>query len=241
MIEREFMRHDGRRNDEMRPVKIERNYLRNAEGSVLIEVGNTRVICSATVEDKVPRFMFGQGRGWITAEYGMLPRSTESRMNREAVRGRGGRTYEIQRLIGRSLRSAVQLDMLPEITVIVDCDVIEADGGTRTAAITGSCVALFDALSKIGLNQDPMNYFLSAISVGLVDDQLVLDLDYYEDSNAQVDMNLIMSESGAFVEIQGTAERRPFTPDELQTLLELGRKGCLELIQVQKEVLGLTV
>ena len=241
MIEREFMRHDGRRNDEMRPVKIERNYLRNAEGSVLIEVGNTRVICSATVEDKVPRFMFGQGRGWITAEYGMLPRSTESRMNREAVRGRGGRTYEIQRLIGRSLRSAVQLDMLPEITVIVDCDVIEADGGTRTAAITGSCVALFDALSKIGLNQDPMNYFMSAISVGLVDDQLVLDLDYYEDSNAQVDMNLIMSESGAFVEIQGTAERRPFTPDELQTLLELGRKGCLELIQVQKEVLGLTV
>lgn len=241
MIEREFMRHDGRRNDEMRPVKIERNYLRNAEGSVLIEVGNTRVICSATVEDKVPRFMYGQGRGWITAEYGMLPRSTESRMNREAVRGRGGRTYEIQRLIGRSLRSAVQLDMLPEITVIVDCDVIEADGGTRTAAITGSCVALFDALSKIGLNQDPMNYFMSAISVGLVDDQLVLDLDYYEDSNAQVDMNLIMSESGAFVEIQGTAEKRPFTPDELQTLLELGRKGCLELIQVQKEVLGLTV
>ncbi len=241
MIEREFMRHDGRRNDEMRPVKIERNYLRNAEGSVLIEVGNTRVICSATVEDKVPRFMYGQGRGWITAEYGMLPRSTESRMNREAVRGRGGRTYEIQRLIGRSLRSAVQLDMLPEITVIVDCDVIEADGGTRTAAITGSCVALFDALSKIGLNQDPMNYFMSAISVGLVDDQLVLDLDYYEDSNAQVDMNLIMSESGAFVEIQGTAEQRPFTPDELQTLLELGRKGCLELIQVQKEVLGLTV
>ena len=161
-------------------------------------------------------------------------------MNREAVRGRGGRTYEIQRLIGRSLRSAVQLDMLPEITVIVDCDVIEADGGTRTASITGACVALFDALGKIGLNQDPINYFMSAISVGLVDDQLVLDLDYHEDSNAQVDMNLIMSEGGAFVEIQGTAERRPFTQDELQTLLDLGRKGCLELIQAQRAVLGLT-
>ncbi len=233
------MRNDGRRNDELRQVKIHRGYLRNAEGSALVEFGNTRLICAATIEESVPRFMLGKGRGWITAEYGMLPRSAQVRIVREAARGRSGRTYEIQRLIGRSLRAATQLDLLPEITVIVDCDVIEADGGTRTASITGSCIALYDAFSKLGLREHPMNFLLSAVSVGVVDDEVLLDLDYSEDSVAQVDMNLVMSESGAFIEVQGTAEKRPFVPEEFERMLDLGRKGCLELIRAQKEVLDL--
>lgn len=233
------MRSEGRNNDALRPVKIQRNYLRNAEGSVLIEFGNTRLICAATIEENVPKFLFGKGCGWITAEYGMLPRSTNSRMARESVRGRGGRTYEIQRLIGRSLRASTQLDMLPEVTIVVDCDVIEADGGTRTAAITGGCVALHDALSKLQLREHPMNFLVSAVSLGLVDDQIRLDLDYEEDSNAQVDMNAVMSEGGAWIEIQGTAEQRPFRGEELETMLALAKKGCLELAAIQREVLGL--
>jgi ribonuclease PH len=233
------MRKEGRKSDALRPIKIRRNYLRNAEGSVLIEFGNTRVICAATIEENIPKFLFGKGGGWITAEYGMLPRSTNSRMLREAVRGRGGRTYEIQRLIGRSLRASTQLALLPEITVIVDCDVIEADGGTRTAAITGGCVALYDAISTLELKEHPMNFLVSAVSLGLVDDQILLDLDYSEDSNAQVDMNVVMSEGGAWIEIQGTAEQRPFRGEELDTMLQLAKKGCLELAGIQREVLGL--
>jgi ribonuclease PH len=234
------MRSNGRSRDEKRPVTIERGYLRNPEGSALIEMGNTRVICAATLENRVPRFLMGLGGGWITAEYGMLPRSTEQRMMREAIRGRGGRTYEIQRLIGRSLRAAVQLNMLGERTITVDCDVIEADGGTRSASITGACVAVYDALSKLNLPEHPMNFFLSAISAGVVDGTTVLDLDYGEDSNAEVDLNIVMSESGAFIEIQGTAEKTPFTDEQLKEMLDLGRKGCLELIQAQKEALGLS-
>jgi len=233
------MRHDGRTADEKRPVKITRNYLRNAEGSALIEMGGTSVICSATIEQTVPRWMMGQNRGWITAEYGMLPRSSQQRIAREAGRGRSGRTYEIQRLVGRSFRAAAQLDMMPEITVIVDCDVIEADGGTRTASITGGCVALHDALTQLGSTEHPMNFLVSAVSVGIVDGVAVLDLDYREDSSAQVDMNLVMAETGAYIEVQGTAETFPFTPEQFEQLVALGRKGCFELIEAQKQALGI--
>jgi ribonuclease PH len=232
-------RHDERRNDEIRPVKIERGYLRHAEGSALIEMGGTRVICAATIDEKVPRFLLGGGSGWITAEYGMLPRSAEQRIFREAIKGRGGRTYEIQRLIGRSFRSAVQLDMLGEITIIIDCDVIEADGGTRTASITGGCVALHDAISSLKLPDHPMNFLVSAVSVGIVDGVPLLDIDYSEDSGAQVDFNVVMAESGSFIEIQGTAEKYPFTPEQLQEMLDLGKKGCDRLFQAQREALGL--
>lgn len=233
------MRKDNRKSDESRPIKIHRNYLRHAEGSALIEMGDTHVICSATIDDRVPKFLMGANSGWITAEYGMLPRSARQRIFREAIRGRGGRTYEIQRLIGRSFRSAVQLPMLGEITIILDCDVIEADGGTRTAAITGGCVALHDAISSLNLPEHPMNFLVSAISVGLVDGVPVLDLDYEEDSGAQVDLNIVMAESGAYIEIQGTAEKYPFTPDQLQEMLDLGRKGCERLFLAQKEALGI--
>lgn len=233
------MRKDNRKSDESRPIKIHRNYLRHAEGSALIEMGDTHVICSATIDDRVPKFLMGANSGWITAEYGMLPRSARQRIFREAIRGRGGRTYEIQRLIGRSFRSAVQLPMLGEITIILDCDVIEADGGTRTAAITGGCVALHDAISSLNLPEHPMNFLVSAISVGLVDGVPVLDLDYEEDSGAQVDLNIVMAESGAYIEIQGTAEKYPFTPDQLQEMLDLGRKGCEGLFLAQKEALGI--
>jgi ribonuclease PH len=231
------MRHDGRTADERRPVKITRNYLRNAEGSALIEMGGTSVICSATVEQSVPRWMMGKNRGWITAEYGMLPRSSHQRIAREAGRGRSGRTYEIQRLIGRSFRAAAQLDMLPEITVIIDCDVLEADGGTRTASITGGTVALHDALTQLGATDHAMNFLISAVSVGIVDGVPVLDLDYKEDSSAQVDMNLVMAETGAYIEVQGTAETFPFTPEQFDQLMALGRQGCFELIEAQKQAL----
>lgn len=233
------MRRSGRAPDEKRPVKIHRGFMKNAEGSALIEMGNTHVICSATVEDGVPRFLNGKGQGWLTAEYGMLPRSTQQRMTREAIRGRGGRTYEIQRLIGRTLRAATQLNMLGEVTVIVDCDVLEADGGTRSASITGGCIALYDALARLDLAAHPMNFLISAVSVGVVGDDVILDLDYSEDSNAEVDMNLVMSENGSFVEVQGTAEGLPFNDDQLARMLELGRKGCMELIDAQREALGL--
>jgi ribonuclease PH len=233
------MRRDGRKSDEIRPITIHRGYLRHAEGSALIGMGQTRVLCSATVEDGVPRFLMGDGSGWITAEYGMLPRSSQQRIVREAARGRSGRTYEIQRLIGRSFRVAVQLDMIGEITVIVDCDVIEADGGTRTASITGGCVAVYDALASLRYPAHPMNFLVSAVSVGIVDGFPLLDLNYEEDSGAQVDLNIVMAESGAYIEVQGTAEKYPFTPEQLQQMLELGRKGCDQLFQAQKEALGL--
>lgn len=231
------MRNDGRAHDAIRPVKIQRGYLRNAEGSALIEMGNTVVICAATVDDGVPKFLMGKREGWLTAEYGMLPRSSHQRIVREAARGRGGRTYEIQRLIGRSLRAATQLNMIGERTIVLDCDVLEADGGTRTASITGACVALHDALSSLGLPEHPMNFLASAISVGVVDGNVLLDLDYSEDSTADVDMNLVMAESGAFIEVQGTAEQVPFSDEQLHKMLELGRKGCMELVAAQREAL----
>ena len=233
------MRVDSRASDAKRSVTIHRGYLKNAEGSALIEMGNTRVICSATIDKGVPRFLYGKGEGWLTAEYGMLPRSSHQRITREAVRGRGGRTYEIQRLIGRSLRSATQLNLLGEVTVIIDCDVLEADGGTRCAAITGGCVALYDALSKLNMDTHPMNFFVSAISIGVVDGQILLDLDYEEDSSADVDLNVVMSESGLFVEVQGTAEKVPFTGEQLQQMLALAHTGCMELIDAQKQALEL--
>jgi len=233
------MRNDGRRNDEVRPVRIERGYLRHAEGSALIEMGGTKVICAATVDEGVPKFMAGKGRGWITGEYGMLPRSSGQRIIREAARGRTGRTHEIQRLIGRSFRAAVQMEMLGEVTIIVDCDVVEADGGTRTASITGGCVALYDAISKLGLTEHPMNFLVSAVSVGIVEGAARLDLDYVEDSSAQVDLNVVMAESGAYIEVQGTAEQYPFTPDQLQEMLALAQKGCGELFAAQRLALGL--
>jgi ribonuclease PH len=233
------MRTNGRASNAIRPVTIHRGYLKNAEGSVMIEMGNTRVICSATISDGVPKFLFGKGTGWVTAEYGMLPRSSAQRIMREAVRGRGGRTFEIQRLIGRSLRAATQLNLLGDVTVIVDCDVIEADGGTRSASITGGCVALHDALSTLGLTRHPLNFFVAAISVGMVNGKAVLDLDYGEDAGAQVDLNVVMSENGAFIEVQGSAEQMPFTREQLDTMLELARKGCVELGAVQKQTLKL--
>jgi ribonuclease PH len=233
------LRKENRKNDEMRPIKIARGYLRHAEGSALIEMGETRVLCSATLESGVPRFMYGSGSGWITAEYGMLPRSSHERIAREAGRGRTGRTHEIQRLIGRSFRAAVQLEMLGEITIIIDCDVIEADGGTRTASVTGGCIALYDAISSLKLPSHPMNFLVSAVSVGIVDGTPRLDLDYEEDSGAQVDLNVVMAESGAYIEVQGTAEKFPFTPDQLQQMLDLGKRGCEDLFRAQKEALGL--
>jgi ribonuclease PH len=233
------MRIDSRKNDELRPLKIERGYLRHAEGSAMIEMGGTRVLCSVTLESGVPRFLYGQGSGWITAEYGMLPRSSQQRIQREAARGRKGRTYEIQRLIGRSFRAAVQLDLLGEITALIDCDVIEADGGTRTASITGACIALYDAIQTLELSEDPLNFLVSAISVGIVDGSPMLDLCYEEDSTAQVDFNVVMAESGAYIEVQGTAEKFPFTPEQLQQMLALARKGCDELFAAQKQALGI--
>lgn len=233
------MARTGRAADAIRPTKIVRGYLRNAEGSALIEMGNTRVICAATVDDGVPRFLYGSGSGWITAEYGMLPRSTDKRMMREAIKGRGGRTYEIQRLIGRSLRATTQMNLIPDKTILIDCDVIEADGGTRSASITGACVALYDALQTLKLQVDPMNFFVSAISAGIVDGQTLLDLEYREDSAAEVDLNVVMTESGAFIEIQGTAERMPFTQQQLDEMLALAKKGCMELFDLQKQALGL--
>jgi ribonuclease PH len=233
------MRKDGRGAGELRPVRIERGYLRHAEGSALIVVGETRVVCSATLESGVPRWLMGGGRGWITAEYGMLPRSSRQRITREADRGRTGRTHEIQRLIGRSCRAAVQLDLLGENTVIVDCDVLEADGGTRTASITGACVALYDALATLELRAHPMNFLFAGVSVGVVDGAPLLDLSYQEDSGADVDLNVVMAESGAFIEVQGTAERIPFTGEQFDRMLTLARDGCARLIEAQRGVLGL--
>jgi len=236
-------RSDGRAADQLRPVKITRDYLKYAEGSVLIEIGNTKVICTATVDEKVPPFMKGEGKGWVTAEYSMLPRSTPVRIIRESSRGKvSGRTHEIQRLVGRSLRSVVDLKALGERTVFIDCDVIQADGGTRTASITGAFVALIDALGKLAeqksIDRIPVSEYLSAISVGKVNGQICLDLAYDEDCTAEVDMNVVMTDNGKYVEVQGTAEEMPFTGDELEAMLGMARKGVGELTKIQKEVLG---
>ncbi len=233
-----MIRSDGRRPDQLRPVNIVLDYIKYAEGSCLIEFGDTKVICTASVEEKVPPFLRGTGQGWITAEYSMLPRATAQRTVREAAKGKlTGRTQEIQRLIGRSLRSAVDLSRLGEITLWIDCDVIQADGGTRTASVTGAFVALYRALQRID-KLEAVNSFVAAVSVGIVDGVLLLDLNYEEDSKAEVDMNVVMNERGEFAEIQGTGEGRTFTRSELDNLLELASKGIGELIQKQKEVLG---
>lgn len=238
-----MMRPDGRDHNQTRHVTIERNVNKHAEGSVLISVGDTKVICTATIEDKVPPFLRGSGQGWITAEYSMLPRATPSRNQRESTKGKvGGRTMEIQRLIGRALRSVVDLHGLGERTIWLDCDVIQADGGTRTTSITGAFVAMADAfqalVQKGTLDKIPLHDYLAAVSVGVVNEIPVLDLNYEEDSTAKVDMNVVMTGSGKYVEIQGTGEENPFSADELHQLLELAKTGVDHLIQKQKEVLG---
>lgn len=237
------MRPSGRSTDQMREIRFTRQYTMHAEGSVLVEFGNTKVLCTASVEQGVPRFMRGQGRGWVTAEYGMLPRSTHTRNGREAARGKqGGRTLEIQRLIGRSLRAAVDMKKLGENTILIDCDVLQADGGTRTAAISGACVALVDALTHIlekkTIKEDPLLGLVGSVSVGLYKGEPVLDLDYDEDVSADTDMNVVMTQQGGFVEIQGTAEEAPFTFDEQQQMLVLAQKGINEIIEQQQVALG---
>lgn len=237
------MRPSGRAPDELRPIRISRHYTKHAEGSVFIEFGDTKVLCNASVEPKVPHFLRGKGQGWVTAEYGMLPRSTGSRMGREAARGKqGGRTMEIQRLIGRSLRAAVDMEALGEHTITVDCDVIQADGGTRTASITGAFVALADAVSHMRdsklISTDPIIGHVASVSVGIYDATPVMDLDYAEDSRCETDMNIVMNDQGGYIEIQGTAEGAAFTPTELQAMLELGNKAINELIEHQREALA---
>ncbi len=237
------MRPSGRAPDQLRPVTITRHYTRHAEGSVLVEFGDTKVLCTASVENSVPRFLKGKGEGWITAEYGMLPRSTHTRSDREASRGKqGGRTLEIQRLIGRSLRACVDLKKLGENTITIDCDVIQADGGTRTASVTGGCVALVDALSfllqKKAIKQDPLTGLIAAVSVGMYKGQPVLDLDYPEDSACETDMNVVMTQHGGFVEVQGTAEGQPFSRAETDAMLALAEKGIGDLVQLQQRALG---
>ena len=237
------MREGGRKPDAMREVAIVLDYTKHAEGSVLISVGDTKVICTCSIEDKVPPFLNHQNRGWITAEYGMLPRSTSTRSPREAARGRqSGRTVEIQRLIGRSLRSVVNTSLLGTRTLLIDCDVLQADGGTRTASITGSFIAMAMAIDKLMtrrlLEFSPMLDLVSATSVGIVDSVPCLDLDYAEDSKAEVDMNLVMTGNGRFVEIQGTAEKAPYTLDQLQQLLSLGTAGISRLIAMVRQVLS---
>ena len=237
-------RADGRKeNDQLREVKITRDFTKYAEGSILIESGDTKVICNASVEDGVPYFLRGKNQGWVTAEYAMLPRATESRNVRESSKRKlSSRTQEIRRLIGRSLRSIIDLDVLGEQTIWIDCDVIQADGGTRTASITGAFVALIDALHYMletgTIDKMPINDFVAAVSVGIVGDDLLLDLCYDEDSSAQVDLNLVMTEQEEIIEIQGTGEESPFSQEQLSGLIELGTKGIKELIQIQKDALG---
>ena len=237
------MRPSGRKPDQLREIRITRNYTMHAEGSVLIEFGNTRVLCTASVEESVPRWLKGQGRGWVTAEYGMLPRSTTERMGREAARGKqGGRTMEIQRLIGRSLRAAIDLEALGEIMITLDCDVIQADGGTRTASISGAWVALYDAirhLMKEGrLSRDPLLAPVASVSVGIYEGTPIVDLDYAEDSSAETDMNVVMDDKGRFIEIQGTAEGVPFSTAEMNAMLDLARAGIAQIVAAQNQVLA---
>ncbi len=236
------MRPSGRQLDQAREIKITRHYTKHAEGSVLVEFGDTKVICNASIDEKVPRFLKGEGKGWITAEYGMLPRSTGSRMIREAAKGKQtGRTVEIQRLIGRSLRAAVDMEALGERTIQVDCDVIQADGGTRTASITGGCVAIIDALQGLvdagKLKELPLKQKIGAISVGIFEGRPVLDLDYPEDSVAETDMNVIMTDKGGFIEIQGTAEGEAFEEAEFNAMLALAKKGINEIFELQEAAL----
>jgi ribonuclease PH len=238
------MRPSGRAPDELRDIRITRHYTRHAEGSVLVEFGATRVLCNATVEERVPGFLKGKQQGWITAEYGMLPRSTGLRMAREAARGKqSGRTMEIQRLIGRSLRAAVDLGALGERSITVDCDVIQADGGTRTASITGGCVALVDAIEGIRkkglIDSNPLKGLVASVSCGIYKGTPVLDLDYDEDSTAETDMNFVLAEDGRFIEIQGTAEGATFTMEEMLAMTELARTGTAQLIAQQRQALGL--
>jgi ribonuclease PH len=236
------MRPSNRAPDEMRHVRITRNYTKHAEGSVLVEFGDTRVLCNASVDDHVPGFLRGKGEGWVTAEYGMLPRSTSTRMGREATRGKqGGRTMEIQRLIGRSLRAVVDLKKLGERSITIDCDVIQADGGTRTASITGGYVALADAVASLlerkAINRNPLTGRVASVSVGIYQGTPVLDLDYAEDCRAETDMNVVMNDAGDFIEIQGTAEGHAFSQDELNAMLALARKGITELLDSQRSTL----
>ena len=238
------MRPSARAADELRPIQITRKFTTHAEGAVLVEFGDTRVICTASVEERVPPFLKGKGRGWVTAEYGMLPRSTHTRMQREANRGRqDGRTMEIQRLIGRALRAVMDLEALGERTITLDCDVIQADGGTRTAAITGGFVALADAVRHLMrrklVRKNPLHGQVASVSVGIYKGVPVLDLDYAEDSEAETDMNIVMNDAGAFIEVQGTAEGHAFRMEELQAMLELARTGIGLLLSKQREVLGL--
>jgi len=237
------MRPSQRQPDQMREVRITRRYTKHAEGSVLVEFGDTKVLCTASVDEKVPGFLKGKGQGWVTAEYGMLPRSTGTRTDREAARGKQtGRTQEIQRLIGRSLRAVSNLALLGERTIVLDCDVIQADGGTRTASITGAFVAYHDAVShllgKQAIDRSPITDFIAAISVGVYEGMPVLDLDYAEDSACDTDMNVVMTGRGGLVEVQGTAEGEPFSRKEMDALLDLAEKGIRELIAKQKAVLG---
>ena len=239
------MRPSGRTPEQLRSIRFTRRYTKHAEGSVLVEFGDTRVLCNVSVDEKVPHFLKGKGQGWVTAEYGMLPRATGSRMQREAAAGKqGGRTQEIQLLIGRSLRAAIDLKRLGERTLTVDCDVIQADGGTRTASITGACVALHDALSALRarklLTSDPLRHFVASVSVGIVKGVPVLDLDYAEDSTAETDMNFVMNETGGFIEIQGTAEGETFSAAEMQAMTALAQQGIAELIRQQRAALDLT-
>ena len=236
-------RPSQRQPDQMREVRFERHYTRHAEGAVLVSFNHTKVLCTASIEERVPHFLKGKGRGWVTAEYGMLPRSTGSRMAREAARGKqSGRTQEIQRLIGRSLRAAIDLEALGERQIVIDCDVIQADGGTRTASITGAYVALADAITQLLekglLKTSPIRRQVASISVGIFNGTPVLDLDYDEDSCAETDMNVVMDDQGGFIEIQGTAEGVPFSMGEMTTLLAYAKKGILELHQLQKDALS---
>ncbi|AJA47444.1 ribonuclease PH [Clostridium pasteurianum DSM 525 = ATCC 6013] len=236
------MRFDGRKFDQIRPVNIVRNYTKYADGSVYIEVGDTKVICNVSIEEKVPLFLRGKGEGWITCEYSMLPRATQIRKMRDITKGKiDGRTVEIQRLIGRTLRSVVDLKALGEKTLWVDCDVIQADGGTRTTAITGAFIAIVEAINKLHKKKDfkiyPIRKYLSAVSVGIVNNEKLLDLCYEEDSNAQVDMNIIMTDDGQFVEIQGTGEQNPFSRKDMNELIDLAEIGVKKMIQIQKRSL----
>lgn len=237
------MRIDQRAENQLRPIKITRNYTRYAEGSVLVEFGHTKVLCTASIENSVPRFLKGQGQGWVTAEYGMLPRSTHTRSDREAARGKqSGRTQEIQRLIGRSLRAMVDLKKLGENTITIDCDVIQADGGTRTASITGAAVALIDAmnvlLEKKKIKNDPLKGLVAAVSVGIHNGEALLDLNYDEDSTCETDLNVVMTQSGEFIEIQGTAEEKPFTREQANQMLTLAEEGIKQLVEEQQKALG---
>ncbi len=238
-----MLRSDRRENNQLRKCTITRRYLKHPEGSVLIEMGDTRVICTATVDEKIPQWMKDRGQGWITAEYGLLPRSTGVRVHREALRGKvSGRTSEIMRLIGRSLRSVVDLSALGERTITIDCDVIQADGGTRTASITGAFVAMVDAIDYLReqgvVTTRPVKSYLAAVSCGIVEGEILLDLNYEEDSQAQVDMNVIMTSRGEMVEVQGTAEGRPFSRKEMDLMVNSAHKGITELVEIQKEVLS---